>query len=150
MWRNIIFQGLFQIVVLCIILFRGPQIFTIPSSIGVQSRHWNGDTGKHYAMFFNIFVLMQLFNMINARKLQQHEINVFKNFFNNPLFLGILVATFIVQFSLMAFGGSAIRTVPLNFQENLLCFIIASMSLFASFLFKLILPNNIQVSDRGF
>lgn len=92
---------------------------------------------------------MQLFNMINARKLQQHETNVFKNFFNNPLFLGIIVATFVVQFSLMAFGGSAIRTVPLNFQENLLCFLIASLSLFSTFIFKLILPDNIVVCDRG-
>lgn len=88
--------------------------------------------------------------MVNARKLQQHETNVFKNFFNNPLFLGILIVTFIVQFSLMAFGGSAIRTVPLTLQENMLCFVVASMSLFSSFLFKVGLPKNIEISSRGF
>lgn len=87
--------------------------------------------------------------MVNARKLQQHETNVFRNFFNNPLFLGIIVATFIVQFTLMAFGGSAIRTVPLTFQENLFCFVVASLSLFSTFLFKLILPDNIVVCSRG-
>lgn len=128
----------------------GPQILNIPSSIGVQTRYWNEDTGKHYAIFFNIFVLMQLFNMVNARKLQQHQTNVFKNFFNNSLFLGILVATFVVQFTLMAFGGAAIRSVPLTFQQNLLCFLVASMSLFSSLLSKLLLPDNIQVSTRGF
>jgi len=149
MWRNIISQGIFQIILLCVILFRGPSIFNIPSSIGVGTRNWNERTGKHYAIFFNVFVLLQLFNMVNARKLQQHETNVFKHFFNNPLFIGILVATFIVQFSLMALGGAAIRTVPLSFYENLLCFVLGSMSLFASFLFKLLLPHNIQVSLKG-
>lgn len=36
MWKNIISQGLLQIVVLGAILFKGPQIFGIQSSIGIK------------------------------------------------------------------------------------------------------------------
>jgi Ca2+ transporting ATPase len=70
MWVNIISQGLLQIVILGVILFKGPQILGIPSSIGVGG--WNADSGRHYAIFFNVFVFLQLFNEINARKLQKH------------------------------------------------------------------------------
>jgi Ca2+ transporting ATPase len=67
MWVNIISQGLFQIVILGIILFKGSDILGIPSSIGVGE--WNNDSGRHYTIFFNVFVFLQLFNEINSRKL---------------------------------------------------------------------------------
>lgn len=58
-----------------IVFYLGPQTFGIPSSIGVKD--WNDETGKHYSIFFNVFVLMQVFNEINARKLKSDEYNVF-------------------------------------------------------------------------
>lgn len=36
---------------------------------------------------------MQIFNEINARKIKDKEINVFENFFNNPLFILIELLT---------------------------------------------------------
>jgi len=112
MWKNIICQGLFQILVLGTILFRGPQIFGIPSSIGVKD--WNDETGKHYSIFFNVFVLFQIFNEINARKLKHSEINVFKNFFNNPMFIIILILTIVIQLTIVKFGGKSLKTVELT------------------------------------
>lgn len=50
-------------------------MFGIPSSIHVVD--WNNETGKHYSIFFNVFVLLQVFNEINARKLKNSEYNVF-------------------------------------------------------------------------
>jgi hypothetical protein len=79
----------------CIIL--GPEIFGIESSIGIKGDQWNDQSGKHYSIFFNTFVLLQIFNEVNARKLKSNELNVFKNFFNNPLFLVILVLTLAIQ-----------------------------------------------------
>lgn len=68
MWKNIILQGCLQIVILGAILFKGPQLFGIESSIGVKD--WNDATGRHYCLFFHTFVLLQVFNEINARKLK--------------------------------------------------------------------------------
>ena len=68
----------------------------MPSSIG--TRVWNEETGKHYSIFFNVFVLLQIFNEINARKLKSNELNVFSNFFNNPLFLVIMISTLVIQY----------------------------------------------------
>ena len=42
---------------------------------------------------------------MNCRKLKSSELNVFKGFFNNPLFLLILVGTIIAQVLIVEFGG---------------------------------------------
>ena len=39
---------------------------------------------------------MQVFNEINCRKLLNSQINVFEGFFNNGLFLFIIITTIIV------------------------------------------------------
>lgn len=62
MWKNIITQGILQIIILGTILFKGPEIFGYQSSIGVKHNDWNDQSGKHYSMFFNVFVLLQIFN----------------------------------------------------------------------------------------
>lgn len=147
MWKNIISQGLVQIAILGTILFKGPEILDVPSSIGVKD--WNEETGKHYSIFFNVFVLLQIFNEINARKLKHEEINVFKNFFNNPLFVGILVLTFIVQLSIIKLGGKSLKTVELTLEENIICLLLGSLSLFAGFVEKTILPAHLIVCPYG-
>jgi Ca2+ transporting ATPase len=51
----------------------------------------------HYTLIFQTFVMMQVFNEINSRKLGVHDYNVFKGFFNNWLFLIIIIFTIVVQ-----------------------------------------------------
>ncbi len=78
---------------------------------------------------FNTFVLCQLFNEINSRKLGNgtylalsliyadnlfSELNVFSRFFTNPIFLIILGLSLVVQFLLIQFGGSFANTTPLS------------------------------------
>jgi Ca2+ transporting ATPase len=84
--------------------------------------------------------LFQVFNEINARKLKASEVNVFEHFFNNPLFLIILVATIIIQLTMVKYGGKSMKTVELSFHENVLCVILGSSSLVYGLLIKSILP----------
>jgi Ca2+ transporting ATPase len=70
MWKNIIMQALLQITILGTILVFGPTLFGVPSSVRLNHHEWNNDTGRHYSIFFNVFVMMQLFNEINSRKLK--------------------------------------------------------------------------------
>ena len=119
----------------------------IPSSIGVKE--WTNETGKHYSIFFNVFVLLQIFNEINARKLKHTEVNVFKNFFNNPIFVFILILTIVIQLSIIKLGGKSLKVVELTFEENVICLILGSMSLFAGFIMKTILPENLIVCKYG-
>jgi magnesium-transporting ATPase (P-type) len=70
----------------------------------------------HYTFMFNTFVFMQVFNEINARKLGENEYNVFKGFFNNFMFIFILVITIVVQIFLVQHGGIPMRACPLSWQ----------------------------------
>ena len=83
---------------------------------------------------------MQIFNEINARKLGEKEYNVFSGFFNNPLFLLILVGTMVVQYFLVQYGGPSVRTVPLTDDQHLICIAIGAGSLIWGVIVKLWLP----------
>ena len=86
---------------------------------------------------------MQVFNEINARKLKETELNVFSNFFNNPLFIIILIVTIVVQVACVEFGGQSLRTVPLTTNEHLTCLGLGALPIFFAPIFKLTIPSAI-------
>ena len=94
-------------------------------------------------------MLFQVFNEINARKLKSEEYNVFENFFNNKLFLIIVVATIIIQLTMVKYGGESMKTVELSFKENLFCLLMGSTSLLSGLLLKVVLPHHLVISLYG-
>lgn len=94
MWRNIIGQSIYQITILTFLLFYGPNYLDIPSSLGMQK--YDAEKMVHFTIFFQTFVLLQVFNEFNSRKLQRYEINIFAGIFNNWLFWFIIIITFII------------------------------------------------------
>lgn len=95
---------------------------------------------KVYTILFQCFVFMQIFNQINSRKLGD-DLNVFKNFFNNWIFLTIIVFTFVVQVILVQFGGIAVRCYPISWAEQGFCFGVAAFGLIWGLLIKLLVPD---------
>uniref|UniRef100_A0AAZ3RGK2 Calcium-transporting ATPase n=1 Tax=Oncorhynchus tshawytscha TaxID=74940 RepID=A0AAZ3RGK2_ONCTS len=93
MTKNILGHGIYQLVIIFSLLFVGEQIFDIDSG-----RHapLHSPPSEHYTIIFNTFVLMQLFNEINARKIHG-ERNVFDGIFRNPIFCSIVFGTFAIQ-----------------------------------------------------
>jgi magnesium-transporting ATPase (P-type) len=102
-------------VVMIILLYAGPAMFGIqynmfntPNSIKVENvpnldgAHTNKPL--HHTLLFNTFMMMQLFNQLNCRKLQANELNVFERIFNNPLFIIILGAEFAMQWFIVDVG----------------------------------------------
>lgn len=71
----------------------GEQIFDIDSG---RNAPLHSPPSEHYTIIFNTFVMMQLFNEINARKIHG-ERNVFDGIFRNPIFCSIVFGTFAVQ-----------------------------------------------------
>ena len=61
----------------------------------------------HFTIIFNAFVMMTLFNEINARKIHGQR-NVFIGFFSNPIYYVIWIVTFLSQvtftFKIMGWG----------------------------------------------
>lgn len=82
---------------------------------------WGTQKLLHYTMVFQMFVFMQLFNQINARKIEDGELNVFSGFFTNFMFLFVTILTFAVQITMVQYGGKAVKTWPLNQEQNIIC-----------------------------
>lgn len=141
MWRNIFGQSIFQIIVLSVILFFGDKLFDVQSSFGNEK--WTEENGQHFTIFFNVFVFLQLFNEINCRKLQRHEFNVFENFFNNPMFISVLVGTLVIQWILVQIGGSVMQCAPTDFSKFLVCIAIGATSLIVGVVIKIVLPDTL-------
>jgi len=92
----------------------------------------------HYTLVFQVFVFMQLFNQINARKLEEDEFNVFSGFFNNSLFIFVVIFTFAIQMVLVEIGGMAIKTHALTRKHNIICVAIGSVELVWGVIIKFI------------
>jgi len=118
MWRNIISQVAYQLVVLITMLYSIPYWFE-GKAYNYVNTSWYGeiDSDKkifHYTMIFNTFILMNLFNQIASRKIGWNEINIFASFFNNFTFLIVLGGEFAAQYFIVQLGGPIFRTVSLT------------------------------------
>ncbi|PUZ62886.1 hypothetical protein GQ55_3G022600 [Panicum hallii var. hallii] len=127
MWRNIIGQSLYQLVVLGALMFGGEQLLNIkgPDSKSVIN-----------TLIFNSFVFCQVFNEINSREMQ--EINVFRGMISNWIFIGIIAVTVAFQVVIIEFLGTFASTVPLSWQLWLVSVGLGSISLIVGAILKCI------------
>lgn len=121
-------------------LFYGDTLFGVPSGIHVDK--WTYELGAHKTIYFSIFVFMQVFNEINARKLKASEFNVFEGFFDNPMFLYVIFGTIIMHFFLVEYGGKVMQTTPLSIEVHLITLAIGTGSLVVGLIIKLI-PDSV-------
>ena len=71
MWRGIVFNSVYHCFILTVVLFKGDEIFHVPHFSADQFKTWDAQDGQHLTLFFNIFVFLQVFNFLNARKLKK-------------------------------------------------------------------------------
>ncbi|XP_070823830.1 plasma membrane calcium-transporting ATPase 3b isoform X1 [Chaetodon trifascialis] len=117
MMKNILGHGVYQLVIIFTLLFIGERMFNIDSG---RNAPLHSPPSEHYTIIFNTFVLMQLFNEINARKIHG-ERNVFDGIFSNPIFCSIVLGTFAVQIVIVQWGGKPFSCAPLNVEQWLWC-----------------------------
>lgn len=67
----------------------GEKFLDIDSGVGLPL---GADPSQHFTVIFNTFVMMTLFNEINARKIHGQR-NVFSGIFTNPIYYCIWIAT---------------------------------------------------------
>ncbi|XP_026217475.1 plasma membrane calcium-transporting ATPase 1a isoform X1 [Anabas testudineus] len=117
MMKNILGHGVYQLIIIFSLLFAGEKMFDIDSG---RNAPLHAPPSEHYTIVFNTFVMMQLFNEINARKIHG-ERNVFDGIFNNPIFCSIVFGTFIIQIVIVQFGGKPFSCVSLSIDQWLWC-----------------------------
>uniref|UniRef100_A0A4W4FGL2 Calcium-transporting ATPase n=1 Tax=Electrophorus electricus TaxID=8005 RepID=A0A4W4FGL2_ELEEL len=117
MMKNILGHGVYQLTIIFTLLFAGEKMFDIDSG---RNAPLHAPPSEHYTIVFNTFVLMQLFNEINARKIHG-ERNVFDGIFNNMIFCTIVFGTFVIQIVIVQFGGKPFSCVGLTIDQWLWC-----------------------------
>ncbi|XP_027867823.1 plasma membrane calcium-transporting ATPase 1 isoform X5 [Xiphophorus couchianus] len=117
MMKNILGHAVYQLTTIFTLLFVGEKLFNIDSG---RNTPLNAPPSEHYTIVFNTFVLMQLFNEINARKIHG-ERNVFEGVFNNLIFCTIVLGTFIIQILIVQIGGKPFSCVALSLDQWLWC-----------------------------
>ncbi|XP_013174707.1 PREDICTED: plasma membrane calcium-transporting ATPase 3 isoform X4 [Papilio xuthus] len=117
MMKNILGQAIYQLFIIFSLLFVGDRLLNIPSGRG---QPLGSEPTQHFTIIFNTFVMMTLFNEINARKIHGQR-NVFEGLFTNPIFYSIWIGTALSQVIIIQFGGMAFSTAGLSIDQWLWC-----------------------------
>lgn len=118
MWRNILPQALYQIVIMIILMFGAQAMyFDEPFDIvtsDLRDKDSNLPEGRlrKDTLCFHTFMLMNIINMINCRVVNENEDNVFKTIFDNGMFWIIFILEMVVQNGLVFLA--AIEAPPFN------------------------------------
>lgn len=137
---NIIGQAIYQLIILFIILFdaswlpdknwqtghvpKYPRPVAENDLLGSAVKD-HKEASVHWTIIFNTFVMMQLLNEINSRKLQTPqrlrstiwEWNAFQGMNKNPIFIVVVVGTFVAQVLIVNFAGDTFVVVPLTISQ---------------------------------
>lgn len=99
MWKMIIGQAIYQLVITLVLYFAGPSIFKYSGEDEMEQLQ---------TMVFNTFVWMQIFNSLNNRRLD-NRFNIFEGIQRNWFFAGIFLIMVGGQTLIIFVGGRAFQ-----------------------------------------
>ncbi|KAJ5975946.1 ATPase P-type K/Mg/Cd/Cu/Zn/Na/Ca/Na/H-transporter [Penicillium waksmanii] len=100
MWKMIVGQSIYQLVVTFVLNFAGKDIFP-----------W--DEGHMETVVFNTFVFMQIFNQYNSRRID-NKLNIMEGVWRNKWFIGIQLIIIGGQILIIFVGGQAFSVKRLD------------------------------------
>lgn len=110
----------------------------------------NKTPSRHLTIVFNVFVLLQIFNMIASRKIND-EVNIFKDVTTNPMFMGVWLVIVVLHFFIIQFGSIVMKChiAGLTGEQWIWCLVIGFMALPINLLLKFI-PDTVafQMGDE--
>ncbi|PTB65191.1 cation transporting ATPase [Trichoderma citrinoviride] len=103
MWKMILGQSIYQLTVCFVLWFGGPGFFDYPED---QLR----------TLIFNVFVFMQIFKLINSRRID-NKLNIFEGLHRNWLFMLMMSIMVGGQIIIIYVGGDAFVVVRLTSEQ---------------------------------
>ncbi|EPS63815.1 hypothetical protein M569_10965, partial [Genlisea aurea] len=129
MWRNIVGQSIYQLIVLLSLTFFGKQILGLGGGSSDATPVVN-------TFIFNTFVFCQVFNEVNSRDIE--KINVLSGILGNWIFIGIIGSTVLFQAVIVEFLGTFASTVPLSWKLWVFSVLLGALSLPVAVILKFI------------
>lgn len=130
MVKNLLLMAIYEIIIVYVIVFAGEYFYPEPN---VKLRYgrdlpfvypgrvsnWDGTplwskyakdegTSRQMTNVFNVFTVMQIFNLINCRVIND-ELNVFKGLFTNWMFIGVWIGIAGGQIIIVQLGSYALK-----------------------------------------
>ncbi|KAI1349503.1 calcium-translocating P-type ATPase [Xylaria sp. FL0043] len=121
MWKMIIGQSSYQLVVTFVLYFAGNRILGYDPNNATQQKELD-------TMVFNTFVWMQIFNEFNNRRLD-NKFNIFEGIHRNKFFIGITILMVGLQIAIIFVGGTAFEIKPINGIQWAICIVSAFVCL---------------------
>jgi len=118
-WRQVLVQALYQIMVVVFLMYFGQFVF-FENTFNLVTEPMRDALGKPTdrlvldTIIFHSFILMNLFNQVNCRVVDAREINVFLTIFNNPIFWVVMAFEFVVQQLMINAGSSTLGSALLG------------------------------------
>lgn len=134
MWKMIIGQAIFQLVVTFILNFAGKQILNYDTHLEMT---------QHQALVFNTFVWMQVFNLFNSRRLD-NKFNIFEGIHRNIFFIMIALIMIGGQILIIFVGGAAFSITRLDGTQWGISLVLGALSIPCAMLIRL-LPDRYAV-----
>ncbi|KAL6364725.1 hypothetical protein LRP88_00697 [Fusarium phalaenopsidis] len=100
MWKMIIGQSIYQLIVCFVLWFAGPKFLDYPEK-------------ELRTLIFNVFVFMQIFKLVNSRRID-NRLNIFEGLHRNHLFMLMMSIMVGGQLIIIYVGGDAFVVVRLN------------------------------------
>lgn len=119
------------------IVYTAAIFFAVLIAMLQYMKHDGEVSSYELTVFFNVFVMLQYWNLFNARVFGQH-VSAFKGLFKNKSFLLITLLIIVGQVIIVEFGGAFFRTVPLKFSDWVLIILLTSLILWIAELFRFI------------
>ncbi|OXV11189.1 hypothetical protein Egran_01058 [Elaphomyces granulatus] len=128
MWKMIIGQSIYQLVVTLVLNFAGQTVFGYSTS---------EEIAQLQTVIFNTFVWMQIFNQYNCRRIDNH-FNIFEGIHRNMWFLGIQLIIVGGQVMIIFVGGSAFSVNRLNGVQWAYSLVLGAISIPVGVIIRLI------------
>lgn len=143
MWRNIVVQSVYQVIVVLVLMYCGTVMFfdesynIITTPLRLTNEEGLGkptDLMKNNTIIFTTYFIMNMFNQINSRIVDEVEFNMVRNLFNNWIFWLVLIGEIIVThlmlwFGTTDFGNKVLGVTELSMVQYIICWVLGALSL---------------------
>ncbi len=123
------------------ILGIGMVMFVVMFAYLIHCLQNDGEVQKHeLSMFFTTFVMLQFWNLLNAKALGSGK-SALHGIFKDRGLLGIMTMILFGQWVIVTFGGKMFRTVPLSLSEWIYIICGTSLMLWLGEVWRMIIKN---------
>jgi P-type Ca2+ transporter type 2C len=124
MWKMIIGQSIYQLAVTLTLHFAGPSFLHYPED-------------EQRTLVFNVFVFMQIFKLVNSRRID-NKLNIFEGLHKNTLFMLMMAIMVVGQVIIIFFTDVVFGVVRLNGAQWGISLVLGFLSIPAGVLIRLV------------